>query len=201
MTDHLTGPTARSWLAAAAPKAAPAVATSTVLILARIWNANGAQHSTGDATLMGSLSAAAALAGIVAATGQHGNGELTATAFATSGALAVAGVAAYSEPLAPALVLWAIATILGYVLAGRYWRQDRKDATAHQQRMEVVREDHRHTEHLELIRARTQVEALAYAVQLSDARAAREGLPGFDPAQLTRAGLPELPAVNTVKEH
>ncbi len=106
MNDHLT---ARHRLAAAAPKAAPAVATSTVLILARIWNANGAEHSVGDAWLMGTLAGAAALAGTVAATGRHGNGELTATAFATSGALAVAGVAAYAEPLAPALVLWAVA--------------------------------------------------------------------------------------------
>ncbi len=38
--------TARHWLATAAPKVAPAVATSTVLILGRIWNANGAEHSS-----------------------------------------------------------------------------------------------------------------------------------------------------------
>lgn len=35
---------ARHWLTIAAPKAAPAVATTTVLALARIWNANGAEH-------------------------------------------------------------------------------------------------------------------------------------------------------------
>jgi hypothetical protein len=35
----------RHWLADAAPKAAPVIATSTVLILARLWNAHGAEHS------------------------------------------------------------------------------------------------------------------------------------------------------------
>lgn len=47
---------ARHWLALITPKAAPALATSTVLILARIWNANGAEHSIGNAVLMTVLS-------------------------------------------------------------------------------------------------------------------------------------------------
>lgn len=54
---------ARHWLALAAPKVAPALATSTVLILGRIWNANGAEHSVGNAALMVVLAAGAATAG------------------------------------------------------------------------------------------------------------------------------------------
>lgn len=53
----------RHWLTLAAPKAAPALATSTVLILGRIWNANGAEHSVGNAALMVVLAAGAATAG------------------------------------------------------------------------------------------------------------------------------------------
>ncbi|MEV4871611.1 hypothetical protein [Streptomyces syringium] len=190
--------TARHWVTAVGPKAAPAVATSTVLILARIWNANGAEHSTGAAALMGTLAAGAAAAGLASINGHHGDGTLAATAFGLSGALAVTGVAAYADSIAPGLVLWAIATVLGYVLAARYRRHDRRETTAHTQHMEIRREDHRHAETIEIIRARTQTEALAYAVALSDARAHRDGLPGFThptPAQLTGVALPELPAI------
>ncbi|MEC4014939.1 hypothetical protein [Streptomyces sp. H27-D2] len=182
----------RAWLTAAAPKAAPALATSTVLILARIWSANGAEHSVGNAWLMGALAVGAALAGMAAATGRHGEGALAATAFATSGALAVAGVTAYADTPAPGLLLWAVATVLAYVLSARHWRTEHHHVTAHTRAMEAQREAHRHTETVELIRARTQVESLAYAVQLSEAQAHRAGLPGFEPTALTRTGLPEL---------
>lgn len=187
--------TARHWLVAIAPKAAPAIATSTVLILARIWNANGAEHSTGNAALMGTLAAGAAMAGLASINGQHGDGTLAATAFGLSGALAVTGVAAYADSIAPGLVLWAITTVLAYVLAARYWRHDRRENTAHAQHMEIRREDHRHAETIEIIRARTQTEALAYAVALSDARAHRDGLPGFDHPALAPTTRPELPAI------
>ncbi|MFD7235080.1 hypothetical protein ACFWAT_07195 [Streptomyces syringium] len=188
---------ARHWLVANAPKAAPAIATSTVLILARIWNAAGAEHSTGNAWLMGTLAAGAAVAGYVSINGHHGDGTLAATAFVLSGALAVTGVAAYADSIAPGLVLWAIATVLGYVLAARHWRHDRHETTAHAQHMEIRREDHRHAETIEIIRARTQTEALAYAVALSDARAHRDGLPGFDHPAFAPTTHLELPAVET----
>ncbi|WP_198357219.1 hypothetical protein [Streptomyces fildesensis] len=190
--------TARHWLTDAAPKAAPAIATSTVLILARIWNANGAEHSTGDAWLMGILATGAAIAGGYSASGYNGDGTATAMAFTAAGTLAFAGVAAYADGLPLPLPLWTIATVLAYTLAARYWRTDRRETLAYDRRTTERHEDHRHIETVEVIRARAQVESAqaggAYATALAAALTARAALPGFDPAALDRAGLPELTA-------
>ncbi|MFI1908717.1 hypothetical protein ACH444_22835 [Streptomyces microflavus] len=189
----------RHWLTLAAPKAAPALATSTVLILGRIWNANGAEHSVGNAALMVVLATGAATAGAFASTGRGGgDGVLAGTAFATSGALALAGVAGYADGWSLPILLWAVATAVAYGIAARYWRTDRRDRTAHERHTTVRREEHAHVERVEALRAGAQIEAAragaAYAEQLATALITRATLPGYDPAALTRARLPELPA-------
>ncbi|MFE0251764.1 hypothetical protein [Streptomyces sp. NPDC059010] len=195
---------ARHWLAAALPKAAPALATTTVLALARIWNANGAEHSIGNAVLMTALSLSAAAAG-VAAGNATGDSVLVGTAFAASGALAFAGVAGYSDGLSLPLLLWSLATAGAYGLAARYWRTDRRERTAHDRDMSERREEHAHIERIETLRATTEIEVArtgaAYAEQLAQALVTRAALPGFDPTALERAGLPALPAVDTSKEY
>lgn len=200
----------RSCLAAAAPKAAPGIATSTVLILARIWNANGAEHSIGNAVLMGSLATGAAVAGCVAASGQRGaDPAITGAALTASGVLALAGVAGYADGLALPLLLWAIATVLAYGLAARHWRTDRREQVAHQRHSDQRREEHAHAERIEAIRARAEIETArvqidvaressAYAAALAEAITARSALPGYNPAAITRAGLPQL---TTSKEY
>ncbi|MER0446596.1 hypothetical protein ABR738_18860 [Streptomyces sp. Edi4] len=189
---------ARHWLAFVAPKAAPAVATSTVLILGRIWNANGAEHSVGNAALMVVLAAGAATAGAFASAGLAGDPVIAGAAFATSGALALAGVAGYSDGASLPLLLWAVATAVAYGLAARYWRTDRRDTVAHERHMTAQHTEYAHVERVEALRAGAQIESAragaAYAEQLATALITRATLPGFDPAQLTRAGLPELPA-------
>ncbi|MEU9776833.1 hypothetical protein [Streptomyces sp. NPDC047968] len=196
---------ARHWLAIAAPKAAPALATSTVLILGRIWNANGAEHSVGNAALMVVLAAGAATAGAFASSGRAGDPVIAGTAFASSGALALAGVAGYADGWSLPLLLWAVATAVAYGLAARYWRTDRRETIAHHRHLEVQRTEHGHVERVEALRAGAQIEVAregaAYAEALAQALTARAALPGFDPAALTRAGLPELPAVETAKEN
>ncbi|MCC5031897.1 hypothetical protein DMH02_001090 [Streptomyces sp. WAC 00631] len=198
MHEHTT---AGHWLTAALPKAAPALATSTVLILARIWNANGAEHSTGNAVLMTALSLGAAAAGACASVGRAGDSTVAATAFATSGGLALAGVAGYADGLSLPLLLWVLSTTIAYGLAARHWRTDRRTATAHDRHTAERREEHAHAERIEALRCRTQVEVAregtAYAAALAEALTARAALPGYDPAALTRAGLPALPT----KEH
>lgn len=191
--------TQHHWLTHAAPKVAPAVATSTVLILGRIWNANGAEHSLGNAALMVVLTAGAATAGAFASAGRGGgDGVLAGTAFATSGALAFAGVAGYADGWSLPILLWAVATAVAYGIASRYWRTDRRDRAAHERHTTVRREEHAHVERVEALRAGAQIEAAravaAYAEQLATALITRATLPGYDPAALTRAGLPELPA-------
>ncbi|MEV7700741.1 hypothetical protein ACFWZZ_31240 [[Kitasatospora] papulosa] len=193
----------RHWVALAAPKVAPAVATSTVLILGRIWNANGAEHSIGNAALMVVLAAGAATAGAFAAAGRGGgDGVLAGAAFATSGGLALAGVAGYADGLPLPLLLWAVATAAAYGLAARYWRTDRRDTVAYERQSKVRREEHGHVERVEALRAGAQIEVArsgaAYAEQLATALITRAALPGFNPQTLTDAGLPELP---TPTEH
>jgi len=188
---------ARHWLAIVAPKAAPAIATTTVLALARIWNANGAEHSVGNAALMTVLSASAAAAG-VAAGNSTGDSVLAGTAFAASGALAFAGVAGYTDGLPLPLLLWSLATAGAYALAARYWRTDRRDTVAYERHMSDRREEYAHIERVETLHATTQIEVArtgaAYAEQLAAALVTRATLPGFDPTALEAAGLPELPA-------
>lgn len=187
---------ARSMLALAAPKALPALATSTVLILGRIWNANGAEHSVGNAALIVALAAGAAAAGT--SLGRVGDPTLAATGYAISGGLALAGVAGYADGLSLPLLLWAVATTVAYYFAARHWRTDRLDTIAHERRTAERREEYGHVERVEALRAGTQIEVArqgaAYAEALATALTSRAGLPGFDPEALTRAGLPELPS-------
>ncbi|TJZ55870.1 hypothetical protein FCH28_11320 [Streptomyces piniterrae] len=196
--------TARRWLAQAAPKTAPAVATSTVLILGRIWNANGAEHSIGNAALMVVLATGAATAGAFASAGRAGDNVIAGTAFATSGALALAGVAGYADGLSLPLLLWALATAVAYTLNARTSRTDRREAVAHERQIGERREEHAHIERVEALRAGAQIEVARegaqYAQALAAALTARAALPGFDPAQLAKAGLPELPAIEITQE-
>ncbi|MFF4804018.1 hypothetical protein ACFY1U_37525 [Streptomyces sp. NPDC001351] len=194
---------ARHWLTIAAPKAAPAVATTTVLALARIWNANGAEHSVGNAALMTVLAAGAAAGG--ASLARAGEPVLAATGYAASGSLALAGVAGYSDGLSLPLLLWALTTVLAYCFAARHWRQDRRETVAFERQVSERREEHAHIERVETLRAQTQVEVArtgaAYAEQLAQALVTRAALPGFDLTALERAGLPALPSVDISKEH
>ncbi|MGW6138975.1 hypothetical protein [Streptomyces sp. NPDC055140] len=191
---------ARHWLAAAAAKAAPVLATSTVLILARIWNANGAEHSTGNAVLMTALSLAAGAAGVFASMGHGGDKVIAGTAFAASGALAFTGVAGYADGLSLPLLLWVLATVAAYGIAARYWRTERRETTAHQRHTSVRREEHAHIERVEALKAGAQIESAragaAYAEQLATALITRAALPGFNPQAVNAAGLPQLPAAD-----
>ncbi|WP_328553409.1 hypothetical protein [Streptomyces sp. NBC_00358] len=196
---------ARHWLAIIAPKATPAIATSTVLILARIWNANGAEHSIGNAVLMTALSLAAAAAGMCASIGQAGDPVIAGTAFAASGGLALAGVAGYADGLSLPLLLWVLATAVAYGLAARYWRTDRRELIAYERQTSARLEEHAHTERVEALRAGAQIEVArtgaAYAEQLAQALITRAVLPGFDSKAVEAAGLPELPSISTGKEY
>ncbi|MET9382960.1 hypothetical protein ABZY09_18285 [Streptomyces sp. NPDC002928] len=196
---------ARHWLAIAAPKAAPAIATTTVLALARIWNANGAEHSVGNAALMTALSLGAAVAGVCASIGRAGDPVIAGTAFAASGGLALAGVAGYADGLSLPLLLWALTTAVAYGLAARYWRTDRREHIAHERHTSGRREEHAHVERVEALRAGAQIEVArtgaAYAEQLAQALITRAALPGFDFTAVEAAGLPGLPAVSTSKEY
>ncbi|MGW0534209.1 hypothetical protein [Streptomyces sp. NPDC003032] len=196
---------ARHWLALIAPKAAPVLATSTVLILARIWNANGAEHSVGNAVLMTALSLAAGAAGVFASIGFAGDRVIAGTAFAASGGLAFTGIAGYADGLSLPLLLWVLATVTAYGLAARYWRTDRRERVAYERHTSGRREEYAHFERVEALRAGAQIEVArsgaAYAEQLATALLTRAALPGYDPQALANAGLPQLTTADIVKEH
>jgi hypothetical protein len=188
-------------LAALAPKAVPGLATTTILILGRIWNAHGAAHSTGDAVLMTALALGTAAAGTATATGRHGDRVLAGAAFTASGTLALAGVTAYADGLPLPVLLWAITTTHAYGLTARRWRTERRETTAHERATTERRETHAHAERVETIRAHAAIETARagseYATALTAALAARAALPGYDPTAIDRAGLPALPALTT----
>lgn len=188
---------ARHWLPLIAPKAAPVLTTSTVLILARVWNANGAEHSVGNAVLMGALTLGSAAAGAFASAGHSGDRVIAGTAFAASGTFALTGVAGYTDGLPLPLLLWVLATTTAYILAARTWRTDRRHHLTHEQHMGKQHAEHAHIERVEALRAGAQIETArtgaAYAEQLATALITRAAMPGFSPQALTDAGLPQLP--------
>ncbi|MET9697736.1 hypothetical protein ABZY31_12495 [Streptomyces sp. NPDC006529] len=190
--------TYRHWALDLAPKAAPALATTTVLILGRIWNANGAEHSAGNAALMVVLAAGAAAAGAFSSGNHSGGSVIAGTAFAASGGLALAGVAGYADGISLPILLWALATAVAYGLAARYWRTDRREAVTYERETLGRREDHAHVERVEALRAGAQIEVArsgaAYAEQLAHALITRAALPGFNQQAITDSGLPELPS-------
>ncbi|GAA1173474.1 hypothetical protein GCM10009654_33480 [Streptomyces hebeiensis] len=198
MSEPLVHP---HWLTRAAPKAAPVVATSTVLILGRIWNTNGAEHSVGNAALMVVLAAGSATAGAFASAGRAGNEVVAGTAFAASGSLALAGVAGYADGWSLPVLLWAVATAVAYGVAARHWRTDRRDAVAYERDTAARRVEHAHAERVEALRAGAQIEVAregaAYAEALAQALTTRAGLPGFDPVAVERIGLPKLPTAES----
>jgi hypothetical protein len=154
------------------PRIAPAITTTTVLIAARAWNAEGAEHSIGAAVLMGAFALGSGGLGVVSAGALNSDPVITGMAFSGCGAFAVAGVAAYSDGLALPVLLWLLATAAVYGVCVRYWREDRRADAEHGRTVELRHMDHRHTETVEDIRRQAAVEtaeASAYARQLEEA--------------------------------
>jgi hypothetical protein len=187
-------------------KTAPMAATTTVLVLARLWNAGGAEHSQGAAFLMGALAVGTAAAGVVVTNGHHGDATSSAIAFTGAGTFALAGVAAYTDGLPLPLLLWAVATVLSYILGFRVWREDRRAGEDHARSMQTLRETHTHRETVASIEARAAVDARYVELQiaqentvaasaLADAITARSALPGFDADALSRNSRAHLTAV------
>lgn len=139
----------RHWV----PRVAPAITTTTVLIAARVWGANGAEHAVGTAFLMGSFAAGAAGLGVSSALGMNGDRAITGLAFGGAVVFSMVGVAAYSDPLPLPILLWLISTVAVYAVCARYWREDMRAELGHLRALERDREQHRHGVQVEEIRA------------------------------------------------
>ncbi|MQS18020.1 hypothetical protein F7Q99_38995 [Streptomyces kaniharaensis] len=131
----------------------PVLTTTTVLILARIWNEQGAVQDVGDAVLMGTLSGLSAAAGTVSALGKNGHGEITATAYGASASLALTAVAAYTPSWPLALLMWVLSTAAVYALAAPHWRAANARAA-----------EHRHEFRMQSLRSQTEITTTAMRV-------------------------------------
>ncbi len=169
-------------------RVAPLAISTGVLVLARWWHAEGAAHSTWDAVLMGVLATASAGAGTVNGLGQGHEYGLTMSAYGAAGALAVTGVAAYSNGMALPLIMWALASGAAYAVCSHFWRQDRRQERADQHVLTVEQLRSSTTVTTTVVTAMAAVEvaktaALAQAARadaLEEAWAARRALePGF----------------------
>lgn len=149
MTIHDRTGGLRHWT----PRLAPAITTTTLLAAARVWNADGAEHSIADAFLMGAFAAGSAGLGISSAVGTNGHSGITGVAFGGAAVFSMVGVAAYADPLPLPILLWLIATIAVYAVCARYWREDMRAELGHLRALEQAREQHRHGERVEEIRA------------------------------------------------
>ncbi|WP_431684145.1 hypothetical protein [Kitasatospora sp. KL5] len=172
----------------------PVTTTTTALILARVWNAQGAAGSWGDAALMIALAAGATFHGVVSAAKQHGHEVITAVAFAAAGALALIGVAAYTASLALALILWLVATALVYSVSARHWRAAREKAEERYHELQMAQVHRIADVQVAQIQGTTQAQALAYGLLLAQAIEQRQQVDPatFQPALLGVHALPQL---------
>lgn len=173
----------------------PVITTSTALILARIWHEQGAADSVGNMTLMIALAAGSFAAACVSAAHRNGDAITTAAAFTASGAFALIGPAAYTESWALSMLLWLVATVLVYVVSSRHWRTARQLREARDHELALARLDSATTVATAVIDRDAKAQALAYGLTLARAVEQRIQLDSttYDPAALTKAGLPELP--------
>lgn len=106
-----------SWIRAAVAWARPAVLPTVVLLAARWWNIQGAEHSLGDAALSGLAAGASLVVGWVSASNSDHLSRGAAVGFSLAGALAAAGVVGYSSGLALPVLLWTVASGLAITLS------------------------------------------------------------------------------------
>jgi hypothetical protein len=177
------------------------VAAGTLLALGRIWNAQGAEHSVGAAALMLAFGGASAF--FATRTSDDTTNAVFAGGALTFGALSVA---VYSDPITPALIIWAVAVIASCILIARSRKADRRIETAHQHHMEARRLERGVDLSIAQVTAQAQIEvareqtAAAAAIEAAIAhRAALETGGRVDPIAMLRATgqLPALRAVET----
>lgn len=179
----------------------PIITTSTALILARLWHEQGAAESAGNMALMLALAAGSFAAACVSASHRNSDAVTTAVAFTASGAFALIGPAAYTASPALAMLLWLVATVLVYVVSARHWRAARQDREARDHELVLARLDSATTVATAVLDRDAKAKALAYGLTLARAVEQRIQLDPFtyDPAELTKAGLPELPGSTRVR--
>ncbi|GGT78816.1 hypothetical protein ABT368_31820 [Streptomyces althioticus] len=180
--------------------ATTAVSAGTLLTLARIWNEQGAEHSAGAAALMLAFGGASGFFAIRL-------DDPTAQAVFASGAMTFGAlsVGVYSDPITPALIIWAVALIASCVLIGRSHRDDHRVQRAHLNNLEVRNLERSADLTIAKVNAKATVEAAreqsAAMAALEEALAHRAALDengAVDPMAMLRATgqLPKLSVVH-----
>ncbi|MCX4682460.1 hypothetical protein OG413_45865 [Streptomyces sp. NBC_01433] len=177
-----------------------AVSAGTLLTLARIWNEQGAEHSTGAAALMLAFGGASGLFAVRL-------DDPTAQAVFASGAMTFGAlsVGVYSDPIAPALIIWAVALITSCVMIGRSHRTDHRVQRAHLNDLQARNLERNADLSIAKIEASALVDAAreqsTLMAALEEARAHRSALDengAVDPMAMLRATgqLPKLSVVH-----
>ncbi|GAA1376685.1 hypothetical protein ACFPK5_00920 [Streptomyces beijiangensis] len=178
-----------------------AVSAGTLLLLARIWNAQGAEHSVGAAALM--LTFGGACATFAVRLDDETAQAVTAGGALTFGALTVA---VYADPIAPSLIIWAVALIASCILIGRSHRDDHRELKTHRYDMEARRLERGVDLSIAQVNASSRIEVAreqsAAVAAIGEAIAHRAALDAgghVDPIAMLRATgqLPQLTAVPT----
>jgi hypothetical protein len=128
-----------------AERVGPVLAPTALLLAARWWNVQGAEHSTGDAIISGLLTAGSMAVGTVSAlNAEAGLTKGAAIGFSLAGAFAAAGITAYAGGLALPVLLWTVASGVALKLAGLARAAEwRRKALAAEREAERIREDER----------------------------------------------------------
>jgi hypothetical protein len=126
----------RLWRIAA--RIVPGLVTTTAFSLAMAWHEQLPAGSAAPLWTMGSLAAAAAGGGMIAATARHGDSGTMSAALAGAAALAATGVAAWTPNWPLAALMWLTGTAATYVACAIHWRRDRRDERRHEQAVEMA---------------------------------------------------------------
>ena len=140
-----------------ADRLAPLGLSTPLTVLGRLWHLHGAAHSIGDATLLGGLSAAAAVVSCVVAGGRSSSPVITGSVLSLSGGLAAAAVAGYASSIWLPMIAWAFGTLTAYGITWHGWRGEAKRQAVAADERETRALECGSAERIELIRAHRDV--------------------------------------------
>ncbi|MCT9142419.1 hypothetical protein [Streptomyces violarus] len=176
------------------------VGAGTLLALARIWNAQGAEHSAGAAGLMLAFGAASGYFAV-----KNEDETVAATFSSVALVFGALSVGVYADPIAPVLIIWFVAVIASCVLIARSRRDDNRVAVRHANHMAARNLERGADITVAKIEASAAIEVAreqsATAAAIEEARAHRAALADgpIDPEAMLRA-TGQLPPLRAVKD-
>ncbi|MDF4254658.1 hypothetical protein [Streptomyces sp. WMMB303] len=168
---------------------APGLVTTAATALAWGWHAQMPAGSTQPLWISGLLAAFAAAAGTVSAAKKNGSVDVTRTAFAGAGTLALIGVAAWTPLWTVRVLMWLLGTAAVYAVCAPLWRSDRR-----------LEQEQRHEQLLARTDAQTRLAVTAVEQQARVAEAQWQYRTEAARAQAISTSVEALVAANEMRE-